>query len=183
MYRLMTALLFSAALVPLAGCSKGLTPVSGSVTLDGKTVAGAAVTFTSSDGKHIASGMTDDAGNFTLNSPNGPGAYAGSYKVTVAKYPKVEGGVPNLDAGKADKAYEATMKKQMEASKAPIGAKMPAPKGGGMMPPGGMMPIPGGASAHSSTKSELPEVYASIEKTPLTVTVPAEGVKLELKSK
>jgi hypothetical protein len=78
------------------------------------------------------------------------------------------------------------MKKQMTASKEPSGPKTgtSGPKPGGIAPPGGMMPVPGGASGHSSAKSELPEIYASIDKTPLTVTVPTDGpVKLDLKSK
>lgn len=172
-----------AALVPLTGCGPKLQPVSGSVTLDGKTVAGATVTFTSDDGKYTASGITDDSGNFTIASPAGPGAYPAKYKVTVAKYPKVEGHVPGAE-GKMDADYLKSMKKEADASKGgPKGASMP-PGGKGMMPPGGMMMPPGGGVATSGVKSELPEVYASLEKTPLTATVPTAGpVSLELKSK
>lgn len=184
MTRLFAAAALAAALLPLTGCGAKLQPVSGSVTLDGKAVAGANVMFTSDDGKHTASGTTDDSGNFTLSCPTGPGAFPGNYKVTVAKYPKVEGGVPGSEGGKIDDSYLKSMKKETEAGKAGPKGPMPGGKGGMPMPPGGMMMPPGVGASGSGVKSELPEVYAAIEKTPLTAKVPADGpVKLELKAK
>ncbi|MCI0700151.1 MAG: carboxypeptidase-like regulatory domain-containing protein [Planctomycetia bacterium] len=182
MIRRLTPLLFIAAVLPLAGCGARLSPVSGVVKLDGKPVAGAAVTFVSDDGKFTASAETDESGNFTLAHTTGPGTFPGNYKVTVTKYAKVEGHIPGAE-GKIDKDYEKAMKKEMEKKG---GTKIPTPKPGGVkgiQPPGGMMP--GGAGqGGSSVKSELPEIYASIEKTPFAVKVPVEGpVQLDLKSK
>lgn len=190
MFRSLSLLLFAVVLLPLAGCGKKLHPVSGVVNLDGKAVAGATVTFTGDDGS-TASGVTDDSGNFTLKGTAGDGLYAGNYKVAVSKYPKVEGTSPS-ESGEAgmNKDYLKQMKKEMDASKksggpmTPPGGKSPGMPPGGkgpVTPPSGMMP-PGGSSG-SGVKSELPEMYASHEKSGLTVTVPAEGVKLELKSK
>lgn len=179
MLRRFVFLIVCAALAPLTGCGPKLHPVTGTVTMDGKPVADADVLFTSNDGKHLANGHTDDSGNFTLATGGNPGAYEGAYKVTVSKYPKVSGSSPGIQDGGMDKAYVDQMKKEMDKSKgeAAKGA------GKGMMPPPGMMPGGGGA-AKSGVKSELPEVYASIEKTTLTATVPAAGpVTLELKSK
>ena len=109
MTRWLPLLIFVAALLPLSGCGKKLTPVSGVVTLDGKPVADATVTFVSDDGKYTSTGATDESGNFALSSGAGPGAYEGNYKVTVAKYPKVEGSAPTGAPG-ADKDYMNQMK-------------------------------------------------------------------------
>ena len=164
-------------LLPLTGCGKKLTPVTGVVTLDGKPVAGASVTLVSEDGKDNPTALTDDSGNFTVESRDGPGAHPGNYKVVVAKYPKVEGAVSPADqeAGKVDKDYAKQMMKEADAGKA-------GKAGAAKTRPG--MPMPGGSSVGSGAKSELPEVYASSEKTPLTIKVPADGpIKLELNSK
>jgi hypothetical protein len=185
MTRRLTPLLFVAALLPLSGCGTRLVPVSGVATLDGKPLAEVSVTFISEDGKYTSSGMTDESGNFTLAHTNGPGAYPGTYKVTVTKYAKVAGYVPGADAG-TNKEYEKHMKKEMDASKkAGIVKSTPMGKmGAGIQPPTGSMPMPGGGAGGSAVKSELPEIYASIEKTPFTIKVPPDGpVQLDLKSK
>ncbi len=158
MTRPFALLIVVGAILPFTGCGGGMTPVTGVVTLDGKPLAEATVTFISEDGKTVASGQSDDTGTFTLTSGNAPGAFPGTYKVTVTKYPKVVGMSPGLQGGGGmDKDYLNNMKKEMSK-----------------------MGVPGGAGA----KVELPAVYAAIEKTPLTCKVPADGpVKLELKSK
>ena len=177
MTRRLPLLIFATALLSLCGCGEKFVPVTGSVTIDGKAVAGASVTFLSDDGKHTSGGTTDESGNFTLASGADPGVRPGNYKVTVTKYPKVEGSAPTGDPA-ADKNYINQMKKEMAASKTG-GPMIPNPKTGGMPQPG----PPGGMTA-GGAKSELPAVYASIETTPLTVKVPPDGpVKLELKSK
>lgn len=169
--------LFSVSLCLLAGCGPSLKPVTGSVQLDGKAVGGANVTFVSTDGKYTAEGTTDDAGNFTLSCTAGQGAFPGEYKVVVTKYPKVTGGVP----GENDKSIIDQMKKEMDKGKTGSGTGTPMPKG---MKGAPMMPPGMGGMSTSGVKSELPEVYSTSEKTPLTAKVPSEGaVQLQLKSK
>lgn len=169
MFRPLALALFVAALVPLAGCGPKVQDVAGSVALDGKSVPDASVSFVSSTGNSF-NGNTDASGNFAI-----PAVPAGEYKVVVAKYPKRAGTAPTEDA-KMDKAYLDSMTKGTDKSKS--GQMMPMPgKGGKMM-------MPGGGPSGSGAKSELPEQYASVEKTPLTAKVPAEGgVQLQLKSK
>ncbi|MGN6134450.1 MAG: carboxypeptidase-like regulatory domain-containing protein [Aureliella sp.] len=80
------------------GCSAGQDPnrpptypVRGTVTLNGKPVEGAVVTFQPMEGKGSAVGSTDANGVYTLSTFNpSDGALAGQYKVSIAKY---EGGV------------------------------------------------------------------------------------------
>lgn len=87
-------MLFLAALIlPLASCSKSLplVPAAGRVERDGKPVANAMVQFfpdlQKSPQAKIASAKTDDSGAFRLQTtPEGEGAVAGTYKVTVSGY-------------------------------------------------------------------------------------------------
>lgn len=70
----------------LAGCSgSGTVKVDGVVTLDGKPLANATVTFHSADGKgRTAIGTTDAQGAFTLTSYSADdGIVPGDYKVVV----------------------------------------------------------------------------------------------------
>lgn len=75
--------------VLLAGCGSGgpeLTPVSGTVTLDGKPLAEAGVLFTPQEGGRPASGSTDAEGRFTLTTKtSGDGAMLGMNQVAVSK--------------------------------------------------------------------------------------------------
>lgn len=171
MVRAFGVTLFVSALVPLVGCGPKLQDVTGSVSLDGKPVADASVSFFATDGT-VYGGGSDASGNFTI-----PAVRSGEYKAVVAKYPKSTGSAPGED-GKADKAYLETMKKNM--AKSPAGGMttpMPGKAGMPMMPPS----LTGGGTG---AKSELPEVYSSIAKTTLTVKVPTDGpVQLQLKSK
>ncbi len=79
------------AVVPFAmtGCgSSGPALVSGVVTLDGKPVEGASVSFTpaSGDGLGGSYGKTDAQGRYTLRTvaTDKPGAAAGTHKVTIS---------------------------------------------------------------------------------------------------
>lgn len=160
-----------AVLVLLSGCGEKSVPVEGVVTLDGQPVSHATVTFTSEDGSRVFSGQTDDSGKFTLSSAKGPGAAPGSYKVTVAKYSAgLAAPLSPTDAGdpsKMSKDYVSQMKKYADMS--------------GGAPKGPMPPMPGKAGpGGSQAKSELPEVYARLDTTPLRVTIPASG-PIELK--
>lgn len=63
-------------------------PVSGTVTLDGKALPGATVTFISDAASNKAAATTTDAqGKYSMSTfKQGDGAVPGSYKITVAKY-------------------------------------------------------------------------------------------------
>jgi len=82
-------LLFTCVLV---GCGSDLpktVPVTGTVTLDGKPLAGATVNLVSDEGSIPSGGTTDDAGNFTLKTMVGDkmveGATVGTHKIAVSK--------------------------------------------------------------------------------------------------
>ena len=84
MNRLLLGTVLSLALV---GCAQSNTiKVTGTVTLDGKPVDQAEVTFQPAEGR-IATGVTDSQGRFELstNSP-GDGAVPGDHKVTISQY-------------------------------------------------------------------------------------------------
>ena len=79
-------------LVTVVGCGGGgedigAVPVEGTVTMDGKPLAGAAVAFVgTTEGTRAAAGVTDESGKFVLTTvEQGDGAIPGEYKVTVTK--------------------------------------------------------------------------------------------------
>ncbi|MGN6135261.1 MAG: carboxypeptidase-like regulatory domain-containing protein [Aureliella sp.] len=82
------------ALVALVGCDSGpsVNPVTGKVTLDGKPIGGAVITFQPVEGGtgKPATGTTDENGVYTLtdmrDKETGRGAEAGDYKVGVMWY-------------------------------------------------------------------------------------------------
>jgi hypothetical protein len=116
MHRTLTALLV-ASLVCLAGCGEeanipeGMAPVTGTVTLDGKPLAGATVSF-------IPDGVTKGAGSYGVTSADGKyelqgtqggtGAAAGYYRVIISKLVMPDGSpipadIPSAtDAGAKD---------------------------------------------------------------------------------
>jgi hypothetical protein len=75
--------LLSAALLFIAGCGNGLTPITGNVTMDGKPLTNAIVTFFPVEGGTAATGKTDDKGSYKLIGVLGEGLKPGSYKVSV----------------------------------------------------------------------------------------------------
>ena len=163
-------------LIVAVGCGSKLSPVNGVVTLDGKPVAGATVTFVTSDGKMSATGYTDDSGSFSLSAGSQLGAYPGDYKVVVVKGRKVAG-----DEGMATDSTE--YMKQMKSEAAESGKiKNPADAMKQKMMGGkGPASTPGAPNV----KSDLPTMYATATTTPLTVKVPPDNqpVQIELKSK
>ena len=91
--------LLGIACLAVVGCTKEaglpeLVPVSGTVTLDGKPVSGANVTFMPSGTTRGsgADGRTDAEGVYQLRARHGgAGAAVGTYKVTVSKLAKPDG--------------------------------------------------------------------------------------------
>jgi len=79
-------LLFTGILVVLTGCGKRgpkLADVSGKVTLDGQPLAKVIVTFVPIGGGVSSSGVTDEAGRFSLACSLGRGALVGQHRVYV----------------------------------------------------------------------------------------------------
>ena len=80
--------MLAALTLALPGCGSSnpeTFPVSGTVTLDGRPVSGAAVVFTPDTGQP-ATGTTDNAGQFELSTFQlGDGALPGKHRVTIAK--------------------------------------------------------------------------------------------------
>lgn len=115
-------------LFTLIGCSNDGRPptykVSGIVTLDGKAVEGATVSFMRADsGQYNAVSLTDASGKYELTTFEAKdGAVEGSYNVTVTKYGKekevspYETGSENVQIEEGDAAaYEDAYGKAMES--------------------------------------------------------------------
>jgi len=83
------------------GCGEKLTQVTGTVTVDGKEIEGATLTFTSTANASVfSSGVTDAKGMYSLQTLRGGaktvrGAEPGSYIVSIVK--KEEDGPPKQD--------------------------------------------------------------------------------------
>lgn len=147
---------FAASVLCLtAGCgSDAPVPVSGKVTVDGKPVGNAGVTFHPQDGKgRPATGETAEDGTYKLTTLNpGDGALKGEYRVTlvwdepVHPYLAMRDGAPEKEKLRAD--YEAWKAK------------------------------------HQTKSSPIPAQYASPTSTPLSQKVPAPGgiANFEIKS-
>ena len=67
----------------VVGCGNGLTAITGKVTMDGKPLPNAIVTFFPANGGSSATGKTDDTGTYKLIGVLGEGLTPGSYKVAV----------------------------------------------------------------------------------------------------
>lgn len=167
MFRAVGTTLFCGGLVFLMGCGPSKSPVTGSVTLDGKPLPGATVVFTSEDGSKVATGFSDDDGKFKLSYQNGPGIPHGTYKVTVNKSSAV-GEVGSVGEGGMDKSYVEQMMKS---------------KSTGVPGGGGPMGFKGGGGKPSEKKSEIPTKYTNVSTTTISAQVPsAEPIKVELRS-
>lgn len=112
--RTLKMLLLSAVACTL-GCGGSLgpppVPVSGKVTLGGKPVEGATVTFLSTAGGRSASGKTGGDGSFKLSTINtDDGARPGEYNVTIAKIEsKLGGKETDVEKGEYGDDYDAMM--------------------------------------------------------------------------
>ncbi|MBY0228069.1 MAG: carboxypeptidase-like regulatory domain-containing protein, partial [Gemmataceae bacterium] len=106
------ALAFLAAIAfSAAGCGAKLVPAEGTITLDGKPLANANVTFVPEKGPSPV-GTSDAQGKFKLTTGNKAGAPAGTYKVMVSL--NTEGSKDGPPTGPDAKAE--MMKKMMEKS-------------------------------------------------------------------
>ena len=125
--RLERRALLTAGLAMILGCSgrsgPETAPVTGKITLGGKPMAGAHVTFTAEGAPRAALGTTDAQGVYQLTTfqPN-DGAVLGKHTVTVTMPVK---GAPTMSAEKPDAAYGAAM---LQAAKgtAQRGTEIPA---------------------------------------------------------
>lgn len=91
------------------GCSGNgtpgdLTPVAGLVSLDGKPLAEATVTFYASDpavapGYSASVGKTDAEGKYQLISRGNPGTLPGAFKVTISKFVSSDGAALKPEEG------------------------------------------------------------------------------------
>jgi len=95
----------------LAGCDAGGPPmgqVTGLVTLDGKPLPNAAVTFAPVDGGGPSSGITDASGNYELNAQDRKGALIGKHKVSVTSVVMNQSAVdPNMSSSSPEYAKQA----------------------------------------------------------------------------
>lgn len=155
------AALALAGLLVGTGCGGAGKPVKteGIITLDGKPVEGATVTFVpEAGGGPSASGITGSDGVFRLTTRNhNDGALPGDYKVTVEK--KTADPTLNQDVSGAAEPADA-IKQQYGTYMKTAAKKSPSPK------------------------TQLPAVYADGNKTPLKYGVPHSGrIQIELRSK
>jgi hypothetical protein len=154
-----TALL---ALVTLAvttlGCGKPSAPVAeckGTVKYKDAPVAGATVTMQNADGSMIATGLTDDAGAFTMSTFFGgetyQGAPIGPVKISISKV-KSSGVTAPTDPNDPN-AMAKAMEQYMKAN------------GGGA----------GGAAG--APQSEIPPHYSNVDTSGLSQTIDADASK------
>jgi len=161
MIRTGAALAVVLVLAGLVGCGSGFSKVEGSVTLDGKPVSEAVVTFVPDKGNN-STGVTDASGKFSITTNGKPGAPAGDYKVIVTKS-KSEGTVGG-DLKPGSPEYLKFM--ASKTAKPGVGPNI----GPGVAPTG--------------PTSELPALYGSVTTTTLTAKVPSSGpITLALTSK
>jgi len=114
----------------MAGCAEGTKhppthPVKGSITLDGKPLAGALVSFIPASGQQPANGTTDASGGYTLTSfTRGDGIMVGDYRVVVTKFP------PTAGSGSGEGEYVPPTG-EMQPPKNELPAKYAAPETSG----------------------------------------------------
>lgn len=143
-------------------------PVTGTVTLDGKAVPGATVTFISDVATDKSAATTTDAqGKYAMSTfKQGDGAVPGKYKVIVAKYQK--GAEENPYGDNPPEAVEQTP----DAISAAYGKGYAGPPKGNQAKP-------------VKEWNDIPDKYGDMAKSGLTCTVEAKPTTydIELKSK
>jgi hypothetical protein len=93
MSRSLANTLLITGLATLTGCGPGgpaLGKVTGLVTLDGKPLPNASVSFMPIGEGGVATGVTDASGKYELSHPSGKGAVVGKNKVAVTSIHKTE---------------------------------------------------------------------------------------------
>lgn len=123
----------------MAGCGGGpkrpkLYPASGTVTLDGKPLADATVSFVPASGPP-SDGKTDASGKFTIMTSGQPGAPFGANKVTVSKFTgtatmPTPGGSPDDMKAMYEKMYDKN--KKAAGDKGEVPAKYGRPDASGL---------------------------------------------------
>jgi hypothetical protein len=129
-------MLISAVL--MAGCGgNGLVRQGGMVTLEGEPLAGAHVTFMSTEGKPPATATTDARGEFALTTfKTGDGAFPGNYKVVITPPTSAAGGGAGPVGVKSDKvaATVELHENYLSAQKSPLVRVVPWPEGAITLP-------------------------------------------------
>jgi hypothetical protein len=148
------------------GCGGRAKPVKveGIVTLDGKPLSGATVTFMPiGENGRTASGRTDTDGSFRLTTyRSDDGAVPGEYKVLVV----VQKATEERFIGRDPETFTDQEKMEARMTMSPKGRKAVAAK-----------------SQSQAKSSPVPAIYGDVNKTPLKEVVPPEGeVKLALRS-
>jgi len=120
-------LAFGALIAGVSGCGRSgpvVEYVEGIVTLDGKPLEGAVVTFRPTSGGLTAAGTTDGAGIYKLNAltaRRGAGTMAGDYRVSVLKWKDPsEGAGPPPDPSDTAKYNAWQRENNRAASREPI---------------------------------------------------------------
>jgi hypothetical protein len=81
--------------------------VTGQVTMDGKPLPNAMVTFVPNEGGATATGVTDANGNYKLISLDRTGALIGSHTVSITTVKKAEEALPEVSSDSAEYAKQA----------------------------------------------------------------------------
>ena len=151
-------LLVACLLSLVSGCSRGRQhppthAVTGLVTVDGKPVKDAIVSFLPENGQYPANGTTDASGRYELTSfTRGDGAMEGSFRVTIVKYEEENGDMPdgNVDQPTAEGNGQETGNE-------------------GYVPAGMVV-----SQYDEGPKNLLPKQYSDQQETPLTAEVKAD---------
>lgn len=130
-------------------------PVTGRVTMNGKPVEGANVTFHPASGSQTSIGVTDADGNYSLSTfSSNDGALPGQYKVSIAKY------------AASAQAKPTTGPRPGELASGDLDMTRDLDEGGG-----------GAVGEASGPKSLLPEKYANELSSGLIATVGEDPAK------
>lgn len=113
----------------LVGCGESGPPlgkVTGKVTMDGKPISNAIVSFVPIDGSRSSSAMTDDSGTYRLSFVDREGALIGEHKVSITSTAEVQGNTME-DIPSDDPRYAELMQsRQSDYNNAKVKESIPA---------------------------------------------------------